>query len=126
MLEQAGNRVVTSSMASVCKLLAEQAQGTSDPLLLGHGVTRYLVCEQPLQCWDDCWIYLFYQLASPAGPTYSVLLPAVRSADARSRPGRVRFPRTFEPVGDLLYAFDRLSWFLLPQLGYPFENRRSR
>jgi hypothetical protein len=87
-LEQAGNRVGTGSMTLIHKLLAQLAQATANPLLLGHGVTRYLVCEQSLQRWFDSWVFFLYQLASPTRPTYSVPLRAVLPAGAVSCAGR--------------------------------------
>jgi hypothetical protein len=106
-LEQAGNRVGTGSMTLIHKLLAQLAQATANPLLLGHGVTRYLVCDKPLQCRDNGWICFFYQLASSTESTNSVSFRDVRSGDGDGCGSRVRAFRIFQSISGSLHNFGR-------------------
>src|SRR5664279_1531764 len=110
-------------MAFVCKLLAQHAQAAPDTLLLGHGVTCFLVGEQSLQCGYDGRIYLLYQLASTTNSTYSVLLRGVRPVGAVGCPSKFKFFRTAD---EQLCTLGRIGWFLLPQLRHASDDRRSR
>src|SRR5712671_6340619 len=61
----------------VCESLAQPRCAASNPLLLGHRITRDLVFQHPFQCRKNFWILFLRQFPPPASSAYPVSLPRV-------------------------------------------------